>query len=103
MLADPRSKEHQLPKSKVRKEAAQKKIAKQKSAEISERTSAPVAGSRDWVPYVFVPTGLFGVGWLVVFYIAGHAIPFMRALGNWNFGIGMGFITAAFLISTLWK
>ncbi len=58
---------------------------------------------RDWVPYVFVPMGLLGVLWLVVFYIAGSKIGFMSAMGNWNFGVGLGLIAAAFGVSTMWK
>ena len=58
---------------------------------------------RDWVPYVFVPLGLLGVLWLVVFYIAGSKIGFMAAMGNLNFVVGLGLIAAAFGVSTMWK
>ena len=55
------------------------------------------------MPYVFVPVGLIGVIWLVVFYIAGATLPFMAVLGNWNFLIGLGLIAASFFIATFWK
>ncbi len=97
-----------MPESRVRKAADEKKTAKRKSAAAQAQGKNIQAknrldANRDWVPYVFIPVGLIGVIWLVVFYIAGHQIPFMASLGNWNFGIGMGFITAAFFIATLWK
>ena len=39
--------------------------------------------------------------WLVVYYIAGHLIPFMSDLGGWNVLIGMGCMAAAFAIAGL--
>lgn len=95
-----------MPESKVRKEAAQKKIAKRKSETTKARTksSARMAvGTRDWVPWVFIPVGLLGVLWLLVFYIAGNQVPVMQDLRNWNYLIGLGLIGASFAISTLWK
>ena len=53
--------------------------------------------------HVMCAVGLFGVLWLVVYYIAGHLIPFMSDLGGWNVLIGMGCMAAAFGLATLWK
>lgn len=46
---------------------------------------------------------IFGLLWIVVFYVAGNDIPGMDALDNWNLLIGMGFIVAGFLVFTRWK
>jgi hypothetical protein len=68
------------------------------------RTGTPYApGSRRWVPPTFIGVGLFGVAWLIVYYVAGDFIPFMTPLGNWNILIGMAGMAAAFVIATLWK
>ncbi len=96
-----------MPESRTRKQAADKK--KQASAEAKaearkdrqRHVAAP--GSRRWVPPTFITVGLLGVLWLVVYYIAGHLIPFMSELGGWNVLIGMGCMAAAFGIATLWK
>lgn len=96
-----------MPESKVRKEAAEKKkrarfeSLKQDRADRERRVAAP--GSRRWVPPTFISLGILGVLWLVVYYIAGHTIPFMSDLGGWNVLIGMGAMAAAFAVSTLWK
>lgn len=95
-----------MPESKVRKEAAAKKVAKRKAKAAkkhSENIASRMAASRDWVPWVFVPMGLLGVLWLIVFYIAGNDVPFMDALGNWNYLVGLGLIAACFGVATLWK
>lgn len=95
-----------MPESKTRKKAAEKKTAKNK-AKGNEKHNANLRkariADRAWVPYVFVPVGLLGVIWLIVFYIAGYQIPFMAVLANWNFLIGLGLIAASFFIATLWK
>lgn len=95
-----------MPVSKVRKEAAGKKVAnrKQDAAEKRSRTQAKIAvGTRDWVPWVFIPLGLLGVIWLLVFYIAGYQVPIMKDLASWNYLIGIGLIAASFGVATLWK
>jgi len=97
-----------VPESKVRKEAAEKKTAKRQYDTAVKRgenvkKSVRLAGTRDWVPWVFVPLGLLGVIWLIVFYVAGQSVWGMRALGQWNLLIGIGCIAAAFIVSTAWK
>ncbi|SER91801.1 Uncharacterised protein family (UPF0233) [Propionibacterium cyclohexanicum] len=93
-----------MPESKVRKKAADKKTVKRKAHEnVKRKRNVSVLADRGWVPYVFVPLGLLGVVWLVVFYIAGNDLALMSALGNWNFLIGLGLIAASFFVATLWK
>ena len=95
-----------MPESKVRKTAAKKQKLDRQS-ELSEkraerrRLTSPV--DRSWVPWVFVPVGLLGVIWLVVYYIAGYQVPGMSALGGWNILVGMGLIAGSFSLMTLWK
>lgn len=94
-----------MPESKVSKSAATKRKTKTK-AELAEKRAEKqrlAPASRRWVPPVFITVGLLGGLWLVVYYIAGLKIPFMRDLGDWNVLIGMGLMAAAFAISTLWK
>jgi len=46
---------------------------------------------------------LFGLLWIVVFYITRGDVPGMRALGNWNLLVGFAFIGAGFVVSTKWR
>ncbi|GAA2180806.1 hypothetical protein GCM10009785_13180 [Brooklawnia cerclae] len=95
-----------MPESKVRKEAAEKKVDKRKRERGEKRTKSRARmamSTRDWVPWVFVPLGLIGVLWLIVFYIAGNRVPVMQDLSNWNYLIGLGLIAASFAFATLWK
>lgn len=94
-----------MPESRVRKSAVDKKKANTK-AELAERRSEsarlmPVG--RSWVPAVFLPLGLIGVAWMVVWNLAYEHIGFMRALGDWNLVIGLGLIVASFVGMTMWK
>ncbi len=96
-----------MPESKARPEAEAKKKAKRVSEVAAKREDRArrvgLPGERAWVPPLFIAVGLLGVAWLVVFYIAGYTIPYMRDLGQYNILIGMGLLAAAFGISTLWK
>ena len=95
-----------MPESKTRKSAEEKQRLKaQRQARQGEAKQAKVKApsSRRWVPPTFITVGLLGVMWLVVYYVAGPQIPYMRDLYNWNILIGMGGMAAAFGIATLWK
>lgn len=93
-----------MPESKLRKQAKAKK-QHHDEVEGAERTTQRrlTSANRDWVPWVFVPVGLLGVLWMVVYNLAGTDLAFMRALGSWNVGIGLGLIVASFSLMTLWK
>lgn len=93
-----------MPESKVRKVAADKKKAKHTAEVQEERTKkARLAHDRTWVPWVFIPVGLLGVIWMVVYNLAGNQIGFMQALGGWNVIIALSLFMASFLLATLWK
>lgn len=94
-----------MAESKVRKQS-KTKLQQKKSIENAERRAnrERIAGApRPWVPWVFVPVFLLGVLWLVVYNLAGNLIPPMRAIGQWNVGIGLALIVAGFSLMTLWK
>lgn len=94
-----------MPESRVRKSAAKKKQHKAniEKREEKQQTARLAGGGRDWVPWVFVPLGLLGVLWMVVWSLAGQHIGFMMSLGNWNLAIAIGLIMASFGFMTLWK
>lgn len=87
---------------KAEAETPEAKAAAARDEARAERTRR-LKMDRSWVPWVFVPVGIVGVLWLVVFYLAGAMIPFMAALGDWNILIGMGSMAAAFAIATFWR
>jgi hypothetical protein len=59
-------------------------------------------GSRRWIAPVMVFCWIFGLAWIVVFYLAPD-LKFISDLGNWNLVIGMVFIAAGFMLSTRWE
>ncbi|CAI9404644.1 MULTISPECIES: cell division protein CrgA [Aestuariimicrobium] len=93
-----------MPESKSRT-AADKKRKASDQAKLAEKKATRRSGpsDRSWVPWAFIPTGLLGVLWLVVYYITGYRIPVMRDLGDWNIVIGIGLMAIAFSLTTLWK
>ncbi len=93
-----------MPESRTRKSADEKqKVKKQQAVKQTRIKKAKAPGSRRWVPPTFITVGLLGVAWLIVYYVAGDAVPFMSDLRNWNILIGMGGMAAAFGLATLWR
>lgn len=94
-----------MAESTVRKKAQAKKKHKRslEGEEQRSRMERIKGAPRPWVPFVFVPVFLLGVLWLVVWNLAGQQIPPMRAIGDWNVGIGLALIVAGFSLMTLWK
>ena len=69
----------------------------------------PAGGTRKkgpspvWVAPLMLGLFLVGIVWLVLFYIAGSDVPFMKDFDNYNLLIGFGFIIAGFGVSTQWR
>ncbi len=97
-----------MAESKVRKNA-QEKLKRRREAELQHQreerdlSQGLETGSRSWVPWTFIPLGLLGVVWMVLYNLAGNSIGFMRVLGDWNVLIALGLIIASFSFMTLWK
>jgi len=92
-----------VPESRTRKSADEKQKVKKQAVQQSKVKKVKAPSSRRWVPPTFITVGLLGVAWLIVYYVAGTAVPFMSDLGNWNILIGMGGMAAAFGLATLWR
>jgi uncharacterized RDD family membrane protein YckC len=56
-----------------------------------------------WLAPLMLALFLFGIVWLVTFYLAGPDMPVVGSLGNSNLLIGFGFIIAGFGLSTQWR
>ena len=72
-----------------------------------ERKVAKI-GSPSWLAPVMVGCFVFGLLYIVVYYIAGRDIPIMGTIGGQangliNVGIGFAFIIVGFVLSTKWK
>jgi NAD/NADP transhydrogenase beta subunit len=60
-------------------------------------------GSSSWWAPVMIAFFVFGLLWIVVYYIAGTDLPVMRTLGWLNILIGFGFIGVGFGMSMRWR
>lgn len=80
------------------------KPPKVKKAEKARKSAPPrrMPKQRRWVAPVMLTCWVLGLAWMVVFYVAGTEIPFMRDLNNWNLLIGMALIAVGFIVSTQW-
>lgn len=83
-----------MPESRPRKKADY-------TAPSTSRKPARIGQSR-WIAPVMVGLWLFGLAWIVVYYLAPDWGVFGQ-LGNWNLAVGMGFIAAGFVFATKWE
>jgi len=66
-------------------------------------TRKPVrVGGRRWIAPAMVGCWLFGLAWIVVYYLAPD-VKYIRDIGNWNLAVGMVFIALGFVFSTKWE
>ena len=87
-----------MPKSRLRK----KKSQYTPKSEVSERKAVKI-GPKPWIAPLMIGLFLFGLLWIVVYYITRGDIPLMRELGAWNLLVGFAFIAAGFGVSTRWR
>jgi hypothetical protein len=65
------------------------------------RAAVPQASPR-WLVPAMLGTFLFGLAWIVLYYIVPSA-PVLSDLGGWNLVIGFAFIMVGFGLSTRWR
>lgn len=86
-----------MPKSKVRKK---------NDFTVNSVSRTPVkvkAGlSSVWFVALFVGLMLIGLGWLLVFQLAGSELTWLANLGPWNYAIGFGFMIVGLLLTMRW-
>jgi len=82
-----------VPKSRIRRKSAFTPPATKSKA------SMP---SPRWVAPLMVGLFLFGLLWVVVFYVSRGAYP-VESLNNLNLLVGFAFIGAGFIVATRWR
>ena len=85
-----------MPKSKVRRKPAYTPPPQAAAT----KTAGP---SHPAYVVIMLAIGLVGLAWLVVNYLAGEQIPFMAALGGYNFLIGFGLVVISLLMTMKWR
>jgi hypothetical protein len=87
-----------VPKSKVR----QKKIYTPPAEYARPAARAAHKPSPVWVPVLAVGLIVFGIGWLVTFYLSSGQYP-VGSWGYWNLAVGFGPLVASLLVLSRWK
>ncbi|MFV8382306.1 cell division protein CrgA [Corynebacterium hindlerae] len=75
------------------------------SSSATSRTPVKISssGTPMWYKIIMFGFMLAGLLWLVVNYLAGQDISFMRELGPWNYGIGFGLFIIGLLMTMGWR
>ncbi|MDG4794799.1 cell division protein CrgA [Micromonospora sp. WMMD1082] len=87
-----------MPKSQVRK----KKVYTPPTDVRPTATAATRKPSPMWLPILAVSLIVFGIGWLVVYYLSEQRWPVME-LGYWNLAVGFGAMVASLIVLSRWR
>ena len=87
-----------MPKSQVRK----KKVYTPPTDVMPAANAGANRPSPTWLPATAVGLALFGVIWLVLYYLSGTTLP-AESWGYWNLAVGFGAMVGALAIFTKWK
>jgi hypothetical protein len=95
--------ESAVPKSQVRK----KKVYTPPAELRPQTTAAAKRPSPVWVPATAVTLLVVGIVWMVAFYLTqgfvSPSVPWLFALGYWNFAVGFGAMILALILLSKWR
>ena len=83
-----------MPKSRVRKRT----VYTPPPPKVTRRKVSP-----PWVGPTIVVCFVFGLAWIVTYYITSGSFAGMSALGAWNLVVGFVFIIAGVGLATTWR
>ncbi|SCL16023.1 cell division protein CrgA [Micromonospora inyonensis] len=87
-----------MPKSQVRK----KKVYTPPTDVRPTTTAATRKPSPVWLPLLAIALIVFGIGWLVVYYLSEQAYP-VATWGYWNLAVGFGAMVASLIVLSRWR
>ncbi|BCJ59346.1 cell division protein CrgA [Micromonospora endophytica] len=87
-----------MPKSQVRK----KKVYTPPTDVRPTTTAATRKPSPLWLPVSAVSLIVFGIGWLVVYYLSEQEYP-VAELGYWNLAVGFGAMVGSLILLSRWR
>jgi succinate dehydrogenase hydrophobic anchor subunit len=87
-----------VPKSQVRK----KKVYTPPTDVRPSSTAASRKQSPAWLPITAVVLIVFGIAWLVVYYLSQTNYP-VASWGYWNLAIGFGAMVASLAVLSRWR
>jgi hypothetical protein len=87
-----------VPKSQVRK----KKVYTPPSDVRPTTSAATRKPSPVWLPVTAVTLIVFGIGWLVVYYLSGTTYP-VASWQYWNLAVGFGSMVASLILLSRWR
>ena len=87
-----------MPKSEIRK----KKVYTPPSDVLPSSAASDKRPSPVWLPVTAVALIVFGIGWLVLYYLSEQTLP-VASWGYWNLAVGFGGMVASLLLLSKWK
>lgn len=90
-----------MPKAKVSKDA--QPVASSSAGSSRTPVKINTGGTPLWYKVIMFGLLILGLGWLVVFYVAGDQVQFLAQLGPWNYLIGFTAMIVGLLMTMGWR
>ena len=92
-----------MPKAKVTKDPI--RPAGGNAAAGTSRTPVKVntGGTPVWYKVIMFGLMIFGLAWLILYYLAGDQISWLTQLGPWNYAIGFAGMILGLLMTMGWR
>ncbi len=87
-----------MPKSEIRK----KKVYTPPKDVLPSSAAADKRPSPIWLPITAVSLIIFGIGWLVVYYLSETTLP-VQSWSYWNLAVGFGAMVASLALLSKWR
>ncbi|UIZ92179.1 cell division protein CrgA [Corynebacterium sp. CNCTC7651] len=91
-----------MPKAKVTKDAA-RPVSSTSSGANRTPVKINTGGTPAWYKAIMFGLMIFGLAWLLFFYIAGDQVAFVAQLGPWNYAIGFAGIILGLMMTMGWR
>ena len=92
-----------MPKAKVTKDPIRPAVSS--TAASTSRTPVKVntGGTPAWYKVIMFGLMIFGLAWLILYYLAGDQISWLTQLGPWNYAIGFAGMILGLLMTMGWR
>ena len=87
-----------MPKSEIRK----KKVYTPPKDVLPSSAAADKRPSPIWLPITAVSLIIFGIGWLVIYYLSETQLP-VASWSYWNLAVGFGAMVASLALLSKWR
>ena len=92
-----------MPKAKVTKDPIRPAVSSTAASTSRTPVKVTTGGTPVWYKVIMFGLMIFGLAWLILYYLAGDQISWLTQLGPWNYAIGFAGMILGLLMTMGWR